>query len=224
MEAEDISDEAKDAQDANRLIPPFDSVTDDPAEIYRLHDVIPDPEWKSIPVGPLEIAASDGERTSLLPYRGSKWIRVNFHPKLPEDKKQKKRRLCVHVTLMSSAYLTGPRQTLYYISAMFAFRRFTERTLRFEKEQIQKAMDGVPSLIIDGLLSRFTEVSRGAAVYVNFLVTHFHLRRLDRRETMFLMFGQVSMHDHNANEAYELSLGALSTRRQFRNRLHHTGS
>ena len=53
-----------------------------------------------------------------------------------------------------------------YVAAMFAVRR----TLQFnkkgiDKEQLAQKMPGVPLVITDSLLARFTEVSRGSATY-----------------------------------------------------------
>jgi DNA-directed RNA polymerase I subunit RPA49 len=53
---------------------------------------------------------------------------------------------------------------LYYISVMFAFRWASKGAI--EKTQLQEKLGGVPSIIVDGLLARFTETSRGSAKYV----------------------------------------------------------
>jgi len=46
---------------------------------------------------------------------------------------------------------------------MLAFRSFLQRKRKaIEKDEIHDAMLGVPSIVIDSLISRFTEVARGS--------------------------------------------------------------
>lgn len=53
-----------------------------------------------------------------------------------------------------------------YVAAMFAVRKtlqFNKKSI--DKEQLAQKMPGVPLVITDSLLARFTEVSRGSATY-----------------------------------------------------------
>lgn len=49
---------------------------------------------------------------------------------------------------------------LLYISAVMAFRNATFHEVK--RSSIEERLLGVPSVVIDGLLSRFTETSRGS--------------------------------------------------------------
>jgi len=56
------------------------------------------------------------------------------------------------------------RKTLIYISAMMAFHKCTFKNI--DKTAIQSRLSAVPSVVVDGLLSRFTETARGSTEYV----------------------------------------------------------
>ncbi len=56
------------------------------------------------------------------------------------------------------------RKLLLYISAMFAFKNASK--LVNDKQALQERLKGVPSVVVDGLLSRFTETSRDKNQYV----------------------------------------------------------
>lgn len=53
---------------------------------------------------------------------------------------------------------------LIYISTMIAFHKATFKDIN--KDAIQQKLSMVPSVVIDGLLSRFTETARGSMEYV----------------------------------------------------------
>ena len=48
---------------------------------------------------------------------------------------------------------------------MLAFRRVTEHKA-VERDQVYEKMGGVPGVVVDGLLARFSEVPRGSTGYV----------------------------------------------------------
>ena len=48
---------------------------------------------------------------------------------------------------------------------MLAFRRVTEHKA-VERDQVYEKMAGVPGVVVDGLLARFSEVPRGSTGYV----------------------------------------------------------
>ncbi|KAF7326675.1 Rpa49 subunit specific to nuclear RNA polymerase I [Mycena venus] len=113
------TEEAKDLADANRQVPPFSLTATDPADVYPLHGIIPEPEWKALPVSAFYEAGSAYERKQVLPFRGSEWVNARVEAAMAEhtggDKdKDRKRQL----------------KLLFYIAAMMAFpsllARFTE--------------------------------------------------------------------------------------------------
>lgn len=49
------------------------------------------------------------------------------------------------------------RKILFYISTMMAFKQIARTG---DKKKIQDRLNNVPSIVVDGLLSRFTETAR----------------------------------------------------------------
>ena len=68
-------DEAKEFADSNRLIPTFDATATEPNDVYPLHNIIPEAEWKALSVSAFDSTTNDKERLALLPHRSSEWVR-----------------------------------------------------------------------------------------------------------------------------------------------------
>ncbi|KAL9710601.1 DNA-directed RNA polymerase I subunit rpa49 [Leucoagaricus gongylophorus] len=139
-------EEAKEAADNNRLIPPFSSTATEPNDIYPLHDIIPEIEWKALSINAFDEATSDEKRIALLPHSRSQWIiaHMQFWGK-PNSGKERKKNLKI----------------LLYISALFAFRNAAEKH-KFNSDQIYERLAMIPATVVDGLLSRFTEKARAS--------------------------------------------------------------
>ncbi|TDL26883.1 Rpa49 subunit specific to nuclear RNA polymerase I [Rickenella mellea] len=137
-------EEAKAEADNNRLIPRYNGDATSPAEVYGLHDIIPETEFNAIPVSALLSAGSSRERLGLLPCSRSKWIEK-------------------HLNLVFSAPKPNKLdlKVLYYISAMLAFKFATFKL--DDKQKLIDRMRGAPDVITEGLLSRFTETARGSS-------------------------------------------------------------
>jgi DNA-directed RNA polymerase I subunit RPA49 len=86
-------EEAKDAADQNRLIPPFNATTMDPSDVYPLHDIVSEAEWKALSVTAFDDANDDKERIALLPFRYSKWLTNHLSNISQEAGKSKKKRM-----------------------------------------------------------------------------------------------------------------------------------
>ncbi|KAF8966904.1 RNA polymerase I associated factor, A49-like protein [Flammula alnicola] len=141
-------EEAKETTDKNRLIPPFSTTATDPAEVYPLHDIIPEAEWKALSVSSFDAATTDKERIAMLPFRKSTWVNDHLKAIVEATGKSKKKNIKI----------------LLYISAMLAFRQASfSKTL--EKEKLYERLGAVPSIVIDSLLSRFAETARGSSTY-----------------------------------------------------------
>jgi DNA-directed RNA polymerase I subunit RPA49 len=69
-----VAEEAKETADSNRLIPPHDADAEVPGDVYPLHDIIPEAEWKTLSISAFSAAASNMDRIGLLPYSRSTWI------------------------------------------------------------------------------------------------------------------------------------------------------
>lgn len=83
----EVAEETQELANKSRLIPHFSADATDPADVYPLHSLIPEAEWKAIPIGDLEAAQTLRERGQLLPHRKSDWI--NYHLKKLTQKEHK---------------------------------------------------------------------------------------------------------------------------------------
>ncbi|KAJ7619410.1 Rpa49 subunit specific to nuclear RNA polymerase I [Roridomyces roridus] len=138
------ADEAKELSDSSRQIPVFDATATEPADVYPLHGIIPEPEWKTLPVNPLQEASSAKERKATLPHQKSRWLNSRVELAMGQDDKERRRNIKI----------------LFYIACMMAFRSVTER--KFKKEKLVERLSGVPGSVVDSLLDRFTECTRGS--------------------------------------------------------------
>ncbi|EPS98872.1 hypothetical protein FOMPIDRAFT_1148132 [Fomitopsis schrenkii] len=134
-------EEAKEAADSNRLIPPHKADAGRPDDVYALHDIIPETEFNAVSVALFKNATNIQERKALLAWRHSHW--VNQH---------------LHLIFQAPKLRKTDLKIVVYVSAMMAFRN-AARSVN-DKETLQKKLAGVPQTIIDGLLSRFTESER----------------------------------------------------------------
>ncbi|THH26921.1 hypothetical protein EUX98_g7263 [Antrodiella citrinella] len=133
-------EEAKAAADENRLIPPHNLDAERPDDVYALHDVIPEAEWKALTVSALKHASSDKERRYMLPYSRSEWI--NQH---------------LLLAFAAPSVKTNTLKILFYVSAMMAFKQAARAG---DKKKLQERLKSVPSIVVDGLVSRFMETPR----------------------------------------------------------------
>ncbi|KAF8901069.1 RNA polymerase I associated factor, A49-like protein [Gymnopilus junonius] len=141
------AEESKEAADKNRLIPPFSADVTDPAEVYPLHDIIPEAEWKTLSISSFDAAQTHWERIALLPYQKSDWVNDHLKTLVNSTSKSKKKKIKI----------------LLYISSMLAFRQAAQRK-SLEKEKLyEKLGAAVPSTTVDSLISRFTELARGSS-------------------------------------------------------------
>ncbi|EIW76612.1 Rpa49 subunit specific to nuclear RNA polymerase I [Coniophora puteana RWD-64-598 SS2] len=136
-------EEAKASADSARLVPKYNADALTPQDIYPLHNIIPEAEWKSISVSSMTAAKTQSERTSLLPFRRSNWINQHLNQAFAAPSPNK--------TVL---------RTLFYISTLLAFRQAAFRSV--DRSAIQEKFPQVPSIIIDGIISRFTESGRDA--------------------------------------------------------------
>jgi DNA-directed RNA polymerase I subunit RPA49 len=71
--------------DANRLIPEFNIDATTPSEVYDLHNIIPEIEWKSISTKPFIEARSAEDRVRLLPHKWSSWVKQHLALMFKQD-------------------------------------------------------------------------------------------------------------------------------------------
>ncbi|KAF8735811.1 hypothetical protein AX14_001453 [Amanita brunnescens Koide BX004] len=89
-------EEAIETADKNRLIPPYLASATKPEDVYPLHDIIPETEWKTLSIGAFEQAGTEKDMIALLPYRHSKWINGHLERLMKQSGKGRKKNLQVH--------------------------------------------------------------------------------------------------------------------------------
>lgn len=155
-------EEAQGEADVNRLIPPYDATTSNPEDIYPLHGIIPEAEWKALSVSAFDETSNFKERMALVPHKSSDWIRAHITSVTGKSSNSQKRKLKIVV----------------YIAAMFAFRKlmsFVRQGEGIEKHEVVQRMSAVPTLIAESLLARFSEVPRGATSHISTAGTELNL-------------------------------------------------
>ena len=70
-----LLEQAKSTADDSRLIPPFNADAERPDDVYPIANIITDAGWNSISISAMLKAENDRDRTALLPYNRSTWIK-----------------------------------------------------------------------------------------------------------------------------------------------------
>ncbi|KAF9054188.1 Rpa49 subunit specific to nuclear RNA polymerase I [Panaeolus papilionaceus] len=140
------AEETKEAADNNRLIPPFSTEATDPADVYPLHSIIPEAEWKALSITPFDAAADMKQKKAMLPYQRSNW--VNEHLKTLDTSTSKNKKNL---------------KMLLYISAMLTLRQAGFKPI--DKEKLCERLSSLPSITVESLLNRFAEQPRGQTSY-----------------------------------------------------------
>lgn len=71
-------EEAKEAADSNRLVPPYDADAKRPQDVYALHDIIPEAEYNALPINAFKAAKTPQDRYALLPFSRSDWVKLQL--------------------------------------------------------------------------------------------------------------------------------------------------
>ncbi|KIO01814.1 hypothetical protein M404DRAFT_721361 [Pisolithus tinctorius Marx 270] len=71
-------EEAQATADSTRLVPPYNAEATVPSEVYPLHNIIPETEWKTLSEAPF-VVVGQNQRIPLLPFQRSKWINQHLH-------------------------------------------------------------------------------------------------------------------------------------------------
>ena len=80
-----LAEEANATADDSRLIPPYNVNAAEPGDVYALHDIIPETEWRAIPVSALTGADSDENRIAALPHCRSSWVNQHLAQAFASD-------------------------------------------------------------------------------------------------------------------------------------------
>ncbi|ETW79765.1 hypothetical protein HETIRDRAFT_440794 [Heterobasidion irregulare TC 32-1] len=139
-------DEAKLAADAARLIPPYNMDAETPEDAYPLHGIIPEQEWSALDAlyRPLKNMSSTLDRMKSLPNVRSQWVREHLN--------------LAYATPKPSSKIV---KMLIYITTLMAFRSATGKAVP-ERRALLERLSPAPEVIVDGLLTRFTEKARGS--------------------------------------------------------------
>ena len=167
-----LLEQAKAVADNSRLIPPFNADAERPDDVYPIANIITDAEWNSISISAMLKAETDRDRTALLPYNRSAWIKQKVREAFG-GRKPNKTNLYLPRSFASYApginLLYSHRKLLFAISAIFTF--YNARRNVSDKAKLQERLSRIPATLVDGLLSRFTDSARGSTKYVVSLVT-----------------------------------------------------
>ncbi|KAI9454084.1 RNA polymerase I associated factor A49-like protein [Russula earlei] len=136
----------EDLVNAARLIPAYNADAEQPEDIYPLHNIIPEPEWAAMDrlLPMLKNAADDHARARLLPNARSDWLRR--HLMLAYSSPKPKAKIA---------------KMLIYTSMMFTFLGVARRVVP-DRTTLLERLAPSPEVVVDGLLSRFTETPRGS--------------------------------------------------------------
>lgn len=88
-----FSEGAKEVADSNRLIPPYSATAMDPADIYPLHSIIPEAEWKALSISPFDAAQTLKDKCALLPFRKSNYLYQHMKGLAESEAKIRKKHL-----------------------------------------------------------------------------------------------------------------------------------
>ncbi|KAH0833916.1 RNA polymerase I associated factor, A49-like protein [Lanmaoa asiatica] len=72
-------EEAQATADSARLVPSYNPDAETPSEIYPMHNVIPEVEWKTLSPSAIIQASSSKERKALLTYQRSNWVNQHIN-------------------------------------------------------------------------------------------------------------------------------------------------
>ncbi|KAL5478826.1 RPA49 [Sanghuangporus weigelae] len=140
-------EEAKEISDASRQIPKFNIDATRPEDVYKLHDIVADSELHAVPIKDLQKAFPE-QRMGCIPgpFRHSEWMKAHLERVFASGEKPSKRTLRI----------------LMYIAILLTFRAGAPRYCA-KRSDLEERLPGVPSIIIDGIFSRFTETVRGSS-------------------------------------------------------------
>ncbi|KAF9649737.1 RNA polymerase I associated factor, A49-like protein [Thelephora ganbajun] len=189
-------EQAKATADDSRLIPPFNADAERPDDVYPITNIITEAEWSSISISAMLKAENDRDRMALLPYNRSAWIKQKVREAFAGRKPSK-------TTL----------KLLFAISAMFTF--YNARRNVSDKEKLKERLGRIPVILLDGLLTKFTDSARGSTkahvtqeLETNLLTHMFALcLRVDEWATdTTILAGDLSMPVAKVNQLFK-SLG-----------------
>ncbi|KZO97495.1 Rpa49 subunit specific to nuclear RNA polymerase I [Calocera viscosa TUFC12733] len=127
--------------DNSRPGPPPNLDAEEPAQVYSISTIVPEPELKACPTRELLAAITEEDRARILPYSRSGWINQHL-TFIAQHSKVDKLRL----------------RLLFHISCMLCFRQ--ANMSRGDPGKLKERMSRVPPVVQEGLWARYSEASR----------------------------------------------------------------
>ncbi|KTW25661.1 hypothetical protein T552_03521 [Pneumocystis carinii B80] len=127
-------------------IPPPNTETTKLEEVYSLSDIITEAELSAIHVKAILQEQNERNRTLLFPFKNSRYVNEHLSKALKAEKKNKH-------------YI----KLLYYASLLMAF--YTNHHLVSKKELLTKKLGEPPLILIDHLITRFSERAHSGKNY-----------------------------------------------------------
>ena len=149
--AKDIEDDAN----ARRPIPPFNLAAETPGDVYDLDAVVSPAELHALDISALISAPDFKERRLLLPYRRSDWVlsklrqllpaRASAEGNVPNPSKRDRERL----------------RLVVHVAHLFAFRQAARPGKPVERAHLVDKLGHPSAAVVDALIERYTEPTRG---------------------------------------------------------------
>ncbi|GAA6055841.1 hypothetical protein JCM3770_004786 [Rhodotorula araucariae] len=149
--ADDVESDAN----AKRPIPPFDPNAATPADVYDLDAVVTPGELAALDLAALIAAPDFRERRQLLPYRRSDWVQTKLRQLLPA-------RASAEGAVPNPSRRDRDRLRLVLHAAhLLAFRQAARPGAPVDRAQLVDKLGRPAGAVVDALLERYTEPTRG---------------------------------------------------------------
>ncbi|KAI0312268.1 RNA polymerase I associated factor A49-like protein [Amylostereum chailletii] len=140
-------EEATVAADEARLVPAYNPDANTPEDAYPLHNIIPEQEWNALDslLPALKEATTVMECLKAMPFARSTWLKHHLG-----------------VIVIKSKVPSATLKMLVYIASLISFRNLSTRNVP-ERASLLEKMAPAPEVVVDGLLSRFSETARASS-------------------------------------------------------------
>ncbi|BGP43179.1 DNA-directed RNA polymerase I subunit rpa49 [Rhodotorula kratochvilovae] len=150
--AEDVENDAN----ARRPIPPFDASAATPNEVYDLSAVVSPAELSAVDLSAYISAPDFRERRQLLPYRRSDWVSTKLRQLLPA-------RASADGAVPDPSRRDRDRLRLVlHVAYLLAFRQAARPGAPVDRAQLVEKLGRPGGAVVDALLERYTDRTRGA--------------------------------------------------------------
>ncbi|GAA5920110.1 hypothetical protein JCM1841_004105 [Sporobolomyces salmonicolor] len=143
------------AANLSRPIPPPNLAAQTPSEAYSLADLVSPAELNALDLSPFLSAPGFKERNALLPYRRSNFIATKLRQILPA-------RASVEGSIPNPSKKDRERlKLLIHLSYLFQFRQTVRPGQAVDRSKLVERLNKPSPAVVDALLERYTEGTRG---------------------------------------------------------------